>query len=214
MARCTPNAAPKPKKPINAVTSRKLRVRGGVASHDQDEQTAREKASAETGAVVRDYGNQHRRDGCDLVTSHGDKGKVLRHEDRGHAHNNDRAAGQNETECTTLEEIASVTRWSSVDRRFGLPRLLEAESTWNRAAGAPEAGKENREENYGGHRVPGVEITVAEIGEETREASGARDGKRPPRPTLAVFQREFRQPPISGTDGEERCRQTPRGHET
>src|SRR6185369_11112707 len=50
--------------------------------------------------------------------------------------------------------------------------------------------------------VPGIEIAVAEVGEETEEAAASADHERPPCPRPALAQRKLREPEIHDPGGD------------
>ena len=52
--------------------------------------------------------------------------------------------------------------------------------------------------------MPGVEVAIAEVGQEAEESLPRRSEEEPPRPRLPMLQREFRQPEVDQADRDER----------
>src|SRR5690349_18160602 len=66
---------------------------------------------------------------------------------------------------------------------------------------ANQSGNKEWKQQQRSRPMPGIQIAVAQIGQEASESQNARHHKEPPRPRLAAPQRKLRQPHIKRADG-------------
>jgi hypothetical protein len=69
---------------------------------------------------------------------------------------------------------------------------------------AQQADDEDRQQQHGPKAMPGVQVAVAEVGQEAGEPGGAADRKQPPGPGLPLAEREQHQVGVQDANREQR----------
>jgi hypothetical protein len=104
MTKCTPQCRGKAAKSHYGDHFRKTAGQPRVSGDGPDQRSGGEKTAAKAAPVVRDDGDQHRRDGPHLVAPELYESDVLRDKNHGHSNGNDGHAGQNETARARLNQ--------------------------------------------------------------------------------------------------------------